>query len=80
MTAPPVMVAIVVAAVRHYFCLTLATAWTVTRRATLYMGFPRQVAWGGFPVPSPGNLADQGSNPDLHYRQSSGLQAGLSTG
>ena len=36
-------------------CPTLATPWTVACQAHLFMGFPRQEYWSGFPFPSPGN-------------------------
>ena len=43
--------------------LTLATPWTVTRQASLSMGFPRQESWNGLPLPSPGDLPNPGIQP-----------------
>ena len=43
----------------------LATLWTIARQASLSMGFSRQEYWSGLPLPSPGNLPTQGSNPHL---------------
>ena len=43
--------------------LTLATPWTVTRQASLSMGFPRQESWNGLPFPPPGDLPDPGIRP-----------------
>ena len=37
--------------------------WTVARQAPLSMGFSRQESWGGLPFPSPGDLADPGTEP-----------------
>ena len=34
--------------------------WTVTHRALLSMGFPRQEYWSGLPFPPPGDLPDPG--------------------
>ena len=42
-----------------YF-MTLCTA---AHQTPLYMGFPRQEYWSGFPFPSPGNLPDPGIEP-----------------
>ena len=44
-------------------CPTLATPWTVTCQAPLFMGFFRQEYWSGLPLPSPGNLPNPGINP-----------------
>ena len=41
-------------------CPTLATPWTVARRALLFMRFPRQEYWSGLPFPSPGDLPNPG--------------------
>ena len=41
------------------------TLWTVVLQALLSMGFFRQGDWGGLPLPSPGDLPTQGSNPCL---------------
>ena len=45
-------------------CLTLAIPWTVAHQVTLSMGFPRQEYWSGLPFPSPGDLPDQGVEPE----------------
>ena len=37
--------------------------WTVAYQAPPSMGFPRQEYWSGVPFPSPGDLADPGSEP-----------------
>ena len=39
-----------------------ATAWTVARRAPLFMEFSRQKYWSGLPFPTAGDLPDQGLN------------------
>ena len=39
------------------------TPWTVAYQAPPSMGFPRQEYWSGVPFPSPGDLADPGSEP-----------------
>ena len=41
-------------------CLTLATPWTVTHQASLFMGFSRPRYWSGLPFPSPWDLLDPG--------------------
>ena len=47
-----------------------ATPWTIAYQAPLSMGFSRQEYWSGLPLPSPGDLPTQGSNPGLpHCRQ-----------
>ena len=51
-----------------------ATVWTVARQAPLSMGFPRQEFWSGLSFPSPGGLADPGTEPG-----SPALQAGSSS-
>ena len=45
------------------FCLTLATPWTVACQAPPSMGFSRQEYWSGLPFPSPGDLANAGTEP-----------------
>ena len=46
-----------------------AIPWTA-HQAPLSMGFPRQEYWSGLILPSPGDLPDPGSNPDLlHCRK-----------
>ena len=42
-----------------------ATPWTVAYQTSPSMGFFRQEYWSGLPFPSPRDLPDQGSNPDL---------------
>ena len=37
--------------------------WTVAQEDPLSMGFPRQEYWSGLPFPSPGDLADPGTEP-----------------
>ena len=39
------------------------TPWTLAHQAPLFMGFPRQEYWSGFPFPSPKDLLDQGIEP-----------------
>ena len=36
------------------------TLWTVAHQAPLFMGFPRQEYWSGWPFPPPGDLPDLG--------------------
>ena len=40
---------------------------TVAHQAPLSREFSRQEYWSGLPFPSPGDLPNQGSNPDLLY-------------
>ena len=40
-----------------------ATLWTVALQTPLFMGFPRQEYWSGWPFPSPGDLPDPGIKP-----------------
>ena len=40
-----------------------ATPWTVSRKAPLSMGFPRQEYWSGLPLPTPRDLPDPGIEP-----------------
>ena len=51
------------------------TLWAVALQAPLSLGFSRQEYWSGLPFPSPGDLPNQGSNPDLlhllHWQASS---------
>ena len=44
-------------------CLTHATPWTISCQTPLFMGFPGQEYWSGFPFPSPGDLPDPGIKP-----------------
>ena len=41
----------------------LVTPWTVAYQASLSMVFSKQEYWSGLPFPSPGNLADLGTEP-----------------
>ena len=43
--------------------LTLVPPWTVTHKAPLSMGIPRQDYWNGLLFPSPGDLPDPGIEP-----------------
>ena len=46
-------------------CFTLfATPWTVAHQAPLSMVFLRQEYWSGLPRPPPGDLPDQGIEPE----------------
>ena len=40
-----------------------ANLWTVTRKALLSMGFPRQEYWNGLSFPPPGDLPNTGIKP-----------------
>ena len=42
---------------------SFVTLWTVSCRAPLSMGFPRQEYWSRLPIPSPGDLPDPGIEP-----------------
>ena len=42
-----------------------ANLWTIAHQTPLSMGFSRQEYWSGLPFPSPEDLPNQGSNPDL---------------
>ena len=44
---------------------SFATAWMVTCRAPLSMGFPRQEYWAGLPFPSPGDPEIGRKSPEL---------------
>ena len=51
---------------------SFAVPWTVARQASLSLGFPRQEDWSGLPLPFPGDLPDQGTNPHLlHWQRDS---------
>ena len=39
-------------------------AWTVAYQAPLSVEFSRQEYWSGLPFPSPGDLPDQGIEPE----------------
>ena len=40
---------------------SFVTPWTIAHQGPLIMGFPRQGYWNGLPFPSPGDLADSGT-------------------
>ena len=42
---------------------SFVTPWTITCRASLSMGFPRQEYWSRLQFPSPGDLTDSGIEP-----------------
>ena len=54
-------------------CQTLATLWTVTRGAPLFMGFSRQECWTGLLCPPPGDLPDPGIKPTSPVLQADSL-------
>ena len=45
-------------------CPDSATPWAVAYQALLSMGFSRQEYWSGLPFPSPGDLPNQGIEPE----------------
>ena len=45
------------------------TPWTIAHQAFLSMGLSRQKYWSELAFPSPGDLSDQGSNPNLWHWQ-----------
>ena len=44
-------------------CLTLANPWIVSCQVPLSMGLSQQEYWNRLPLPSPGGLPDQGTEP-----------------
>ena len=60
-----------VSEVKSLSCVRLfMTPWTVAYQAPPSMGFSRQEYWSGLPFPSPRDLPNPWSNPDLlHCRQ-----------
>ena len=42
---------------------SFVTPWTVTHKASLSTGFPRQKFQSGLPLPSPGDIPDPGIEP-----------------
>ena len=49
------------AALSHFSCVQFfATLWTIGHQAPLFMAFSKQEYWSGLPLPSPGNLPNQG--------------------
>ena len=57
------MGASVVAVVTSLSHVLLVTPWTVSRKASLSMGLPRQEHWCGLSFPSLGDLPDPGIEP-----------------
>ena len=51
------------------------TPETVARQAPLSMEFSRQEYWSGLPLPSPGDLPDQGLEPRSPELQADSLQS-----
>ena len=47
--------------------------WTVSRQASLSMGFSRQEYWNGKPFPPPGDLPDPGIKPVIPTLQEQSL-------
>ena len=47
----------------HSHVWLFVTSWTVTRRAPLSLGFPRQENWSALSCPFPGDLPDPGIEP-----------------
>ena len=44
------------AVLSHAVVSDSVTSWTVAWQVPLFVGFPRQEYWSGFPCPPPGNL------------------------
>ena len=42
---------------------SFATSGTIAFQVLLFMGYPRQEYWSGFPFPSPGDLLHPGIEP-----------------
>ena len=51
----------------------LVTAWTVAHQAPPSMEFSRQEHWSGLPLPTPGDLPDQGIEPGSPELQADAL-------
>ena len=51
----------------------IATQQTIACQAPLSMGFSRQEFWSGLPVPSPGDLPDEGIEPGSSVLQADSL-------
>ena len=45
-------------------CLTLVTPYTIARQVPLSTGFFRREYWSGLPFPPPGDLPNQGIEPE----------------
>ena len=52
---------------------SFVTPWTVAHQAPLSMGFLRQEYWSGLPFPSPGDLANPGTEPTSPALQADSL-------
>ena len=48
---------------------SIVTLWTVVCQAPVALGFSRQEYWRGLPFPSPGDLANLGTEPASPARQ-----------
>ena len=57
--------------------MLFAFPWTIAHQAPLFMGFPRQEYWSGFPFPPPGDLLNLGIK--LASPESPALASGLFT-
>ena len=51
--------------VSHFSHVQLLTPWTVACQAPLSVGFSRQEYWSGLPFPSPEDLSDPGTEPEI---------------
>ena len=63
---PPVCVYLCVCVCTYSFaqsCPTLAPPWTVAHQTPLFMGFPRQEYWSGWPFLTSTDLPDPGIEP-----------------
>ena len=58
-------------------CPTLATPWTITRQAPLFMGSSRQEHWSGLPFPFSGDLPDPEIKPGSPAFQADSLPTEL---
>ena len=58
----------------HFSCVRLfAIPWTVAHQAPLFMEFPRQEYWSGWPCPSPGDLPNPRIKPGSPALQADSL-------
>ena len=55
------------------FSRVFETPWTIAPQVLLSTGFSRQEYWSGLPFPSPGDLADPGSEPGSFALQADSL-------
>ena len=58
-------------------CSTLATPWTVARKAPLFLGFSRQEYWSGLLFPCPGDLPNPEIEPGSPALQADSLPTEL---